>query len=196
MRVLALALAGLAVAITPPTSTPPTLASTAAPTLPFLTPLAADRTLLPADSDSDAHPFRVPLLRKRQSAAGGCPANFGDCGALGAPQACCRADAACTPDGANHVACCPSGAACTGTLGAAGGGGGGAAAPSTVSTTAPPAAATGPTTLPPPGATGTLATGNGVIVSLGAAAGRGGIEGWAMAAVGWGLWVGAVMGVL
>ena len=185
---LALLGAGSASALTPPTATPPPLASTTAPAIiPFLTPLPADPTIpLPFDdSDGAEYPFHIPLLHRRQNSGGGCPANFGNCAGLGAPQACCRADATCTPDGANHVACCPTSASCFGTLGAVGGG---TAAGTTV--------AAGPTTLPAPGATGTVATGQGVIVSVGTGARRGGVEGWGVVVMGWGLWVGALVGVL
>ncbi|RDW94117.1 uncharacterized protein DSM5745_01439 [Aspergillus mulundensis] len=56
----------------------------------------------------------LQLLNKRD---GNCPGGYSPCDNLDNSGICCRTDAICTSDDANHIACCPSGASCTGTLG-------------------------------------------------------------------------------
>lgn len=74
---------------------------------PFFSPLIDDSYLLSEDDTLE--------LLKRQNT---CPIGFSSCQSLGGPGQCCRSNAICSLDQANHVACCPVGAACTGTINA------------------------------------------------------------------------------
>ncbi|KAL4981574.1 hypothetical protein BDW68DRAFT_172172 [Aspergillus falconensis] len=68
-----------------------------------------------ASPDTNRRAYDIlQLLNKRD---GNCPGGYSPCDNLDNAGICCRTDAVCTSDEANHIACCPSGASCTGKLG-------------------------------------------------------------------------------
>ncbi|KAL2810443.1 hypothetical protein BJX63DRAFT_315670 [Aspergillus granulosus] len=105
-------------------------------TIPFAHPITAG-------PESNRLAYDILDLFKRD---GNCPGGYDPCGDTGV---CCRTDARCTSDEADHVACCPSSASCTGTL--TGGSSGGFQFPSTSDAT--------PTGDDGPGVTGSTMSG-------------------------------------
>ncbi|KAL3484973.1 hypothetical protein BJX62DRAFT_45239 [Aspergillus germanicus] len=72
-------------------------------TIPFAHPVTAS-------PEQSGRAYDILDLFKRD---GNCPGGYDPCDDTGV---CCRTNARCTSDEADHVACCPSGASCTGTL--------------------------------------------------------------------------------
>ncbi|KAL2865497.1 uncharacterized protein BJX67DRAFT_358107 [Aspergillus lucknowensis] len=72
-------------------------------TVPFAHPITAS-------PEPNRRAYDALQLLKRD---GNCPGGYSLCDGSGV---CCRTNAICTSDEADHVACCPSGASCTGTL--------------------------------------------------------------------------------